>query len=132
MRRVIDGCGFASWGDIAGSKVMAYLGDLRADTKGDDGEVKPGISAQTFNFYLAAVKRFCRWAVRDGRARESPVAHLQGLNVKTDRRHERRALTVQKQGRLLRAAGQGPERYGIAGHAVSGGRRNGAAAERTP
>ena len=70
-----------------------------------------GISAQTFNFYLQAVRQFARWMVRDGRASESPVAHLQGLNVKADRR----ALTVQELGRLLRAAASGPECYGMSG-----------------
>ena len=114
-RRVIEGCGFTSWGDIAGSKVMAYLSDLQADRTGESGKVKPGISAQTFNFYLQAVRQFARWLVRDGRASESPVAHLQGLNVKTDRRHDRRALTVDELRRLLRAAADGPERHGMSG-----------------
>ncbi|MEA3368548.1 MAG: tyrosine-type recombinase/integrase, partial [Planctomycetota bacterium] len=114
-RCIVDACGFASWGDITGSKVLAYLSDRRADTTDDDGEVKRGISAQTFNFYLQALKQFCRWAVRDGRASESPVAHLQGLNVKTDRRHDRRALTVKELGRLLKKTGKGPDRYGMTG-----------------
>jgi len=114
-RRVIEGCGFKSWADIAGSNVLAYLSDLRADKVNDDGKVKPGISAQTSNFYLQAIKQFCRWAVRDGRASESPLAHLRRLNVKTDRRHDRRALTLDEIGRLLRQAAGEPERYGMTG-----------------
>jgi len=113
--RVIEGCGFASWGDISGSKVMAFLSDLRSDRTDESGKVEPGIGAQTFNFYLQAVRQFARWMVRDGRSDRSPVAHLQGLNVKTDRRHDRRALTVDELRRLLRAAASGPECYGMSG-----------------
>ncbi|MDD5658356.1 MAG: hypothetical protein PHF00_13985, partial [Elusimicrobia bacterium] len=96
-RRVIEGCGFTFWSDISASRVMAYLDGLRADTLDEKGRViKRGIGAQSFNFYLAAFKQFCRWMVRDGRAGDSPVAHLSGLNVKTDRRHDRRALSVEE------------------------------------
>jgi len=75
----------------------------------------PPAGAQTFNFYLAAFKQFCRWMVKDGRASESPVAYLDGLNVKTDRRHDRRALSADELRRLLAAAQGGPERYGMSG-----------------
>jgi integrase len=54
-----------------------------------------GIGVQTSNFYLQAAKQFCRWMVRPARrATESPLAHLSGLNVRSDRRHDRRAFTV--------------------------------------
>ena len=109
-RRIVEGCGFRFYGDISASKVMMFLADLRADTKD-----KRGISAQTFNFYLGAIKQFCRWMVKDRRALESPVAHLDGLNVKTDRRHDRRAFTVDELSLLLAAARGGPERFGMTG-----------------
>jgi len=115
-RRVIEGCGFVFWSDVSASKVMAYLDGLRADALDEKGEVaKRGIGAQTFNFYLAAVKQFCRWMVKDGRASESPVAHLDGRNVRTDRRHERRALSVDELRRLLTAAKGGLEHHSMAG-----------------
>ena len=109
-RRVVEGCGFRFYSDMNAGKVMAFLADLRADTKD-----RRGISAQTFNFYLGAVKQFCRWMVKDRRAAESPVAHLDGLNVRTDRRHDRRAFTVDELMRLLAAARGGPERCGLSG-----------------
>ena len=109
-RRIIDGCKFRFYADISASRVMDYLHGLRADT-----EDKRGISAQTFNFYVQAIKQLCRWMVKDRRALESPVAHLDGLNVKTDRRHDRRALTVDELRGLLNAAENGPERYGMTG-----------------
>src|SRR5439155_2096918 len=107
---IIDGCGFRYQSDIDAGKVLAFLGDLRADTA-----AKRGISAQTFNFYLGAIKQFCRWMVKDRRAVESPVAHLDGLNVKTDRRHDRRALTVEELVTLLDTTQSGPDRLGMTG-----------------
>ena len=114
-RKVIEGCEFVFWSDISASKVMAYLDSLRADRKYKNGSARPGIGAQTFNFYLAAFKQFCRWMVRDGRVSDSPVAHLGGLNVKTDRRHDRRALSVEELRWLLDATRNGPTRFGMTG-----------------
>ena len=93
-RKAFDACRFRVWSDLSASKLQTHLAGLRADRKGDGGKVARGISAQTFNFYLQAARQFCRWMVRDGRASESPLDHLQGLNVKTDRRHDRRAMTT--------------------------------------
>ena len=102
---VIEGCGFAYWSDLAPSRVQRYLADLRT------GE-KP-VSIQTTNFYLQAVKQFCKWMVRETRTSESPLDHLQGQNVRTDRRHDRRALSVEELRRLLAAAEQGPAYSGL-------------------
>jgi len=114
-RRVIDACRFTCWSDIRATKVLAYLHDLRSDKADADGNVTPGMSSQTFNFYLGAFKQFCRWAVRDGRASESPVEYLEGLNVRTDRRHDRRALTVDEARRLIDATAREPNRFGMTG-----------------
>jgi len=104
---VINGCQFGRWGDISASRVERFLAGLR-----NDGE---GISAQTFNFYLQAVKQFCRWMVQDRRASESPVAHLKGLNVRTDRRHDRRALEVEEVRQLLEVTKGARRRYCMTG-----------------
>ncbi len=109
-KRILDGCGFRFFSDISASKVMNYLHEMRADTKD-----QRGISAQTFNFYLQAIKQFCRWMVKDRRVTESPVAHLDGLNVKTDRRHDRRVLSVEELRRLLDATRCGLTRKGMSG-----------------
>lgn len=108
--RIIKDCGFRFYGDISASKVMAFLNDLRSDT-----EARRGISAQTFNFYVRAIKQFCRWMVRDRRALESPVVHLEGLNVKTDRRRDRRALDKGDLVKLLDTTRKGPDRHGMTG-----------------
>ena len=99
-RKVIEGCRFETWADVNASGVMAYLGELRRDkAKGD--KVVRGVSAQTFNFYLAAVKQFAKWMKADRRAGDDALAGLKGLNVRTDRRHDRRALTADKLRRLI-------------------------------
>ena len=106
-RRIITECGFTHWTDIVASKVQRFLADLQNNEN--------GISAQTFNFYLQAIKEFCRWMVYDRRASESPVQYLAGLNVQTDRRHDRRALTVDEIRRLLNTMATGPFRFGMSG-----------------
>ena len=105
---MFNGCTFKLWSDIQPSKVQQYLNDLR--------QGKNGISAQTFNFYLNAVKQFCKWMVQDQRASESPLNHLKGLNVRTDRRHDRRALEPKEIRRLLESTRKAPERFGMTGY----------------
>jgi len=61
------------------------------------------------------MKQFCRWLVRDRRATENPVANLDKLNVKTDRQHDRRALTVTELVEILDAARNGPVKFGMSG-----------------
>ncbi|MHC4718569.1 MAG: tyrosine-type recombinase/integrase [Planctomycetota bacterium] len=119
VKKILDGCGFTFWSDISASKVLSYLHDLRADKKNAKGETVRGISAQTFNYYLTAFKSFCKWMVKDRRASESPVSHLDGLNVKTDRRHDRRALDVEELRWLLDTTRKAPERHGMTGPARS-------------
>jgi len=106
-RQVIEGCDFDRWSDISASRVEQHLADLR-----NNGS---HLSAQTSNFYLKAVKQFCRWMVRDKRAIESPLEYLKGLNVRLDRRHDRRTLEIDEVRRLLQAAESGPTLLGMTG-----------------
>jgi integrase len=113
--KAFDACGFRFWSDIAASRLVAHLGKLREESKGAEGEVVLGVSAQTFNFYLQAAKQFCVWMVRDGRASASPLAHIQGVSVTTDRRHDRRALSADELRRLLDSTRTAATRAGITG-----------------
>ncbi len=106
-RAVITACGFAFIADISASKVQGYLADRR----------RAGLSIRSSNFYLQAVKQFCRWLVADGRTAENPLAYLQGQNVKTDLRHERRALSGDEQNRLITAARSGGDHSGMTAEA---------------
>ena len=105
-RKVVKGCKFKRMGDISASHVESYLAELRAK----------GLSIQTVNFYLQAVKQFCRWLVADRRRGDNPLAHLQGGNVKLDRRRDRRELNDEEIGKLISAARCGPVRHGLNGH----------------
>ena len=92
--------------DISASGAMDFLGQLRRSK---------GLSAQTYNHYLKAAKTFCRWLVRDRRTPTDPLAHLSRLNVQTDRRHDRRALSADEFKRLVEAARVGKRIEGISG-----------------
>ena len=107
VRRLFEACRFRFWNDLSASKLQGQLAEWR------DGGA--GMSIQTSNFYLQAAKQFAKWMVRDGRANVSPLDHLQGQNVRTDRRHDRRALRIDELRRLLDATLRGPERRGVNG-----------------
>jgi hypothetical protein len=51
------------------------------------------LSAQSRNFYLAAMKQFLKWMQIDRRIPDKLLLGLKGENVAVDRRHDRRALT---------------------------------------
>lgn len=115
VKYIIRGCRFTFWNDISPTKLLNYLHERRQDTKRPDGSVRRGISAQTFNFYIAAFKAFSRWMIRDRRATQNLVEHVETLNVRLDRRHDRRPLDVQEVLWLLVATHEAPVRYGMTG-----------------
>ena len=102
---VLSGCKFKFIKDISASRVQGYLADIK----------RGGTSQQTANHYLRAVKQFSRWLVRDHRTDEDRLAHLEGGNVNTDRRLERRELTEAEIAGLLKAAKAGPVRGKLTG-----------------
>ena len=114
VRKIVRGCKFVYFTDISASKVQRFLARCRA--KGMPKQlihptkrthrVSP-MSVQTSNFYLSKFKQFCTWMVDDGRATQSPVDHLDQLNVAVDRRHDRRNLSAEELSRLLLAAMSG-------------------------
>ena len=115
--RVFDECKFTFWHDIQASKVQHVISGLRKYVKTNAGLKDLGeISAQTYNFYIKAVQQFCKWMVQDGRASESPVKHLEKMNVSVDRRHDRRSLEPDEIRRLLEATKAAPKRFGMMGH----------------
>ena len=104
-KRLIDGCRFSTWKDIGALRVQEWLHEQR----------KEGLSPQTANYYLAAVKGFCRWMVKDRRAAESTIAHLSAFNTQGDRRHDRRAFDDAELRVLLDATATLPTRCGMTG-----------------
>lgn len=104
VRRIFEGCRFVYWPDLSASRVQRYIGEQK----------DRGLSIQSCNFYRQAAKQFCRWMVQDGRAPSSPLTHLQGGNVRTDRRHDRRAFTDEELRVLLETTRNGPVCLGMA------------------
>jgi len=92
-------------GDITAGGVLEFLGQLRRD----------GLSAQTYNNYLVVIKQFTRWLVRDRRTPTDPLLHLSRINVRADRRHDRRALLPDEFARLVDAARNGKNVESIPG-----------------
>ena len=107
-KAILGGIGAMHFGNVTGSRVSAFLSDLRAGTKD-----KPGVSERTANFYLDALNGFFRWAVKDRRLTENPIAHLKKLKV-TDAMH-RRALSVEEQRWLIDTTAKAPDRFGMTG-----------------
>ncbi len=91
--------------DLSPSRVQSALAGLR------DG----GLSIESVNHHVRAVKGFGRWLWRDGRAREHVPAHLATASPEADRRRRRRALTTEEAGRLIAAAKSGPAFLGMDG-----------------
>ena len=129
VEKVFAECKAVFWGDMRASIIQTTISGLRKYVKTVETEIINGkkvktaklkdigdISAQTYNFYLTAVKQFCRWMVQDQRAGESPVEHLKTINVRADRRHDRRSLEPDEVRSLLEATETAPERFGMTGH----------------
>jgi site-specific recombinase XerD len=105
LRKMVAGRKWRLIGDISASGALEFLGQLRRD----------GRSAQTYNNYLTATKQFTRWLVRDRRTLVDPLVHLSRVNVRADRRHDRRALSTEEFARLLDAARNGKRVESIPG-----------------
>jgi integrase len=105
---IIEGCKWKLMGDMSGGPVQRYLADRR---KAKDDP----LSVQTSNHYLRGIKQFSRWLVRDRRTNDDPLAYLAMLNVRTDRKWERRALSGDEFARLVAAAEAGKRVESISG-----------------
>ena len=94
------------WTDITTDALQARIFELKT---------RENLSHQTFNFYASAVNQFGRWLARNRRASENPAELLSKLNVAVDRRHDRRALSLDEIRALLLAARKGAKRAGMSG-----------------
>ena len=102
---ILEKCEFQQLNDIAAERVESFLAKLK--TKGR--------SQQTLNDYLVSVKTFLNWMVSTRRLSTNPLAHLQGGNVKVDRRLERRELSEDEIRWLLTTSQSGKAVYGLTG-----------------
>ncbi len=115
VTRIIHECNFTTLSDVSPSRVQTFLAGLRDDRLDGGGETRRGISASTFNQYLSSCIGFFRWMVREGRATDNPLSSLRQINVSTDRRHDRRALTTEELLWLLETTKNTPTRFGMSG-----------------
>ena len=88
------------------TEVEAFLTDLREEEQ---------LSLQTCNHYLRILKGFSRWLVNNERLNRDPLVIVSMFNVRTDRRHDRRALSMNEFMLMLEAARTGPPIEGING-----------------
>ncbi|MGL4463839.1 MAG: tyrosine-type recombinase/integrase [Planctomycetia bacterium] len=124
-------------------RVKAFLADLKnpeVAARVSGRRLTTGLSTQTRNFYLAAVRQFVRFCVKNRRLAADPLAAVEPKNVRTDRRHDRRALSDDEVRRLLAAAEEskvvcrlcGPDRAMLYVAALSTGFRASELASLTP
>jgi site-specific recombinase XerC len=105
ISRVVELAKVKRISDLTLSKAIEAIGALRGE----------GLGQETLNHHSRAVKAFSRWLWRDGRAREHHLAHLTTSSAEGDRRHVRRALTLDEAARVVQAAEAGPDSMGMTG-----------------
>ena len=98
IARVTNDCEFGRLRDLQRVKAERWL-LKQADLK---------MSARTRNTYRIALVSFGNWCVRESRLLANPFTALPRANEAADRRRERRALTLEEIGNLLKAAEERP------------------------
>jgi len=107
VQRIVKGCKFILWTDIAASKVQRCIAKMQDN----------GLGKKTANYYLKAFQHFARWMVEDRRAATSPISHLRAFEVKkNDIRRQRRPLEPDEVRRLLEAKQAAEPRFGLSGY----------------
>ena len=92
--------------DLKATEVEAFIMKLR------DEEL---LALGSCNHYLRSLKSFSRWLVKNERLNRDPLAVLSLFNTRTDRRHDRRALSMDEFMLMLEAARTGPPVEGLKG-----------------
>src|SRR5580704_6485325 len=106
VQAVLDGCQFLRFSDISPSTVIEWLKNQR---------VADRLGIKSCNYYLASIKAFLAWMIKDGRTDRNPLAHLAAMNARVDVRRERRCLAPAEFALFLEAACQGKPVRCIAG-----------------
>jgi hypothetical protein len=115
ITRLIEECGFQRLTDITQDAVELWM--VNAKRSGltvprKDGSSHTykhkGMAAGRRNVYRAAILAFLNWAVDTKKLAYQPLARLKKANERLERRHVRRAFTVDELIRLLDAATHRP------------------------
>lgn len=75
VRKIIEGCKFATWSDVEASAVQCWLADQRK---------AEAFGIQTSNYYLRDFKSFASWMVDDRRTDHNPCDDLKSLDADVD------------------------------------------------
>jgi integrase len=74
-----------------------------------------GIGAETSNHYLASIKAFTKWLVKDRRTDVDVLVHLSRQHADVERRHPRRALREEAFAKFIEATAAGRSFRGLTG-----------------
>mgnify|MGYP002623655415 FL=1 len=102
VQRLLNGCGFIFWRDVSPAAVHNWLKDQRA---------LGAFQAGTSNGYIGAAVSFCEWLVRDRRAKDNPLKHIELVNTVDDETYDRRAMTFEEFRVLVSATEKSPHVY---------------------
>ncbi len=108
-RKVAEAIAPARLSILTREKVQGAIARLKA----------AGWSLRSCNHYRASARAFSAWCHASERTREDALRGVKGYNAKEDRRHDRRAISLDELRRLIEAAQDGPMVAGMSGPARS-------------
>lgn len=94
-RKVLGGCGFKMFADLDPVRLSKWLAAERAASR---------LTLTTSNYYLRDLGIFLNWCKKNGRFPANPVEHVQPVNAALEDHRERRILSDEEFGELVRAA----------------------------
>jgi len=99
IKKVCIACNFVKMTDMNAGVLLRWLQE----------QTDNGMGARTRNSYRESINTFCNWAVDiEGCLNYNPFKKVPKLSEDVDVRHERRALTGEEIGKLLKAAEERP------------------------
>ena len=93
-RKMVDAIAPARLSGLTRDKVQDAIARFKA----------AGWSLQTCNHYRASAKAFSKWCSDSDRTREDVLHGVKGFNVKEDRRHDRRTVSLDELRKLIETA----------------------------
>jgi integrase len=104
-RKIVDAIAPARLSSLTRDKVQDAIARFKA----------AGWSLQTCNHYRASAKAFSKWCSDSDRTREDVLHGVKGFNVKEDRRHDRRTVSLDELRKLIETAANGKAIQGTTG-----------------
>jgi integrase len=107
IRKVAKAAGWKTAGDIEADGLTRYCNELAT----------AGRSARSQQAVIVCLKGFTRWLVAGGKLSRDVLASVKSPSPKSNRKRERRMLTVEEWAWLRSATINGPERFGMGAEA---------------